>query len=342
MRKRLGAAIVAASLGCGAAQASSYSTIYSFGDSLSDVGNIFAATGGAIPAPSFPSGAPAYFDGRFSNGPNWVDDLSAKLGLGPVTPSAEGGNDFAVGGAQTGPTSVNPGVPLVDLNYQVQEFKVLDPSPTPGALYTLDIGANDIGNALSAYGKNPSFDLTGFLTEAVANTVGAIDTLYSDGARDLLYYEVPDLSLVPAFEAAGPLGGELAMQFNYAVLAEIKPLEAGGLTVFDVPIFSALQTIVSYPYRFGLTNVTSPCISGNFEAPGTECADPSQYLFWDDEHPTATGQSLTANLAYDVLSGAPDPISTPEASTWAMMLIGFGGLAFAYRRVRPARAARAA
>jgi phospholipase/lecithinase/hemolysin len=343
MRKRLGAAVVAASFACGAAQASSYSTIYSFGDSLSDAGNIFAVTHGAIPAPSFPSGAPAYFDGRFSNGPNWVDDLSAKLGLGPVIPSAEGGNDFAVGGAQTGPTSVNPGVPLVDLNYQVQEFGVLDPSPKTGALYTLDIGANDIGNALSAYAKSPStFDLTGFLTQAVSNTVTAIDSLYADGARDLLYYEVPDLSLVPAFEAGGPLGGDLAAAFNYDVLAEIKPLEAGGLTVFDVPIFSALQTIVDYPYRFGLTNVTSPCISGNYVAPGTECADPNQHLFWDDQHPTATGQALTADLAYNVLNGAPDPISTPEASTWAMMLIGFGGLGFAYRRTRPARAARAA
>ena len=346
MRKGLGAAIVAASLGCSAAQASSYSTIYSFGDSLSDVGNIFAATGGAIPAPFFPPPPfppkPAYFDGRFSNGPNWVDDLSAKLGLGPVTPSAAGGNDFAVGGAQTGPTSVNPGVPLVDLNYQVEEFDVLHHSADSSALYTLDIGANDIGNALSAYGKDPkTFDLSGFLSSAVSNTVGAIDTLYRDGARDLLYYEVPDLSLVPAFEAGGLLGGKLATQFNYDVLTEIKQNDP-GLTVFDVPIFSALQTIVNYPYRFGFTNVTSPCISGNFEAPGTGCADPNQYLFWDDEHPTAATQSLTADLAYSVLNGAPDPIATPEASTWAMMLIGFAGLAFAGWRARPTRLARAA
>ena len=56
------------------------------------------------------------------------------------------------------------------------------------------------------------------------------------------------------------------MQFNDDVLAEIKPLP--GLTVFDVPIFSALQTIVSNPARFGFANVTGPCISGNFESPG--------------------------------------------------------------------------
>ena len=95
------------------------------------------------------------------------------------------------------------------------------------ALYTLDIGANDIGNAIAAYAQNSSFDLSSFLTQAVGNTVGAIDALYGDGARDLLYYEVPDLSIVPAFEAAGPLGGELAMAFNQGVLAGIKPARIG-------------------------------------------------------------------------------------------------------------------
>jgi phospholipase/lecithinase/hemolysin len=342
MRKRLGAAIVAASLGCGAAQATTYSAIYSFGDSLSDAGNLFTASFGAIPAPLFPSGAPAYYNGRFSNGPNWVDDLSEKLLGVPASPSLAGGNDFAWGGAQTGTTSVSGTQLVPSLDEQVTMFGLADPSPNPNALYTLDIGANDIGNALSAYGSNHSFDLSGFLSSAVANTVSAIDTLYTDGARDLLYYEVPDLSLVPAFEAGGPLGGELAMQFNYDVLAGIKPLESDGLTVFDVPIFNALQTIVTYPDRFGFTNVTSPCISGNYDSPGTECADPDQYLFWDDEHPTATGQALTADLAYDVLTGAPDPISAPEASTWAMMLIGFAGLAYAGWRARPARLARVA
>jgi phospholipase/lecithinase/hemolysin len=340
MRKRLGLAVLTASLACGAAHATTplYSAIYSFGDSLSDAGNVFAASGGTIPMPP-------YFAGRFSNGLNWVDDLSEKIVGVPASPSLAGGNDFAWGGAQTGTTSVSGTQIVPSLDEQVGLFKIADPSPKAGALYTLDIGANDIGNALSAVAKDPSFDLSGFLTQAVDNTVGAVDALYAGGhgARDLLYYEVPDLSLVPAFMAGGPLGGELAMQFNEDVLAGIKPLESGPdpLTVFDVPIFSALRTIVTYPARFGFTNVTSPCLSGNFESPGTECADPSQYLFWDHEHPTAHGQALTAELAYDVLTGAPDPISAPEVSTWTMMLIGFSGLAFAGWRAGAARAAKA-
>ena len=329
MKSHVGLAVLAASLACGAAHATTptYSAIYSFGDSLSDAGNVYKLSFDTIPM--YP-----YFEGRFSNGPNWVDDLTEKLLGVAASPSLGGGNDFAWGGAQTGTTSVSGTQLVPGLDDQVGLFGIADPSPKPDALYTLDIGANDIGNALSAYAKNPSFNLSAFLSAAVGNTVGAIDTLYSDGARDLLYYEVPDLSLVPAFEKGGPLGGELAMQFNDDVLAGIKPLEADGLAVFDVPIFSALQTIVSYPARFGFANVTSPCISGSFEFPGTECADPNQYLFWDDEHPTAAGQALTADLAYDVLTGASDPIAAPEPSTWAMMLIGFAALGLAGWRAR--------
>jgi phospholipase/lecithinase/hemolysin len=330
MTKRLGVAVLAASLACSAAHAATYPAMYSFGDSLSDVGNAYIASGLiGTPVPI----SPPYAAGRFSNGPIWLDDLSAKLGLGAVSPSFAGGDDFAFGGAQTGPTNVNLGVPT-DLIGQVAAFHLQVPSPASDALYTLDIGANDIGNALAALAADPTFSLSTFLSDAVGNTVGAIDTLYSDGARDLLYYEAPDLSVVPGFEAAGSLGGELATQFNDDVLAGIKPLEAKGLTVFDVPIFSAIDKIVADPSRFGLTNVTSPCFSGGFETPGSVCADPNSFLFWDGEHPTAAVHALTADLAFDVLNSTTDPLLAPEPSTWAMMLIGFAGLSFAYWRAR--------
>ena len=71
---------------------STLAAIYSFGDSLSDAGNAYILDGGTKPLSP-------YSDGRFTNGNVWVQDLSRMLGLGPVTPSLTGGNDFAVGGA---------------------------------------------------------------------------------------------------------------------------------------------------------------------------------------------------------------------------------------------------
>ena len=67
--------------------------IVAFGDSLIDTGNLFAATG-QPPAP--------YFDGRFSNGPVWVEYLAGRLGIAPPTPSLTGGTDYAWAGAETG------------------------------------------------------------------------------------------------------------------------------------------------------------------------------------------------------------------------------------------------
>ena len=83
--------LVACSIAAHAA-ASSFDAIYVFGDSYSDVGNIFIATGGAKPAPP-------YYKGRFSNGPIWIDHLAGAYGL-TVTPSLKGGTDYAFGGAE--------------------------------------------------------------------------------------------------------------------------------------------------------------------------------------------------------------------------------------------------
>ena len=59
------------------AHAASFSGMVVFGDSLSDSGNLFTFTGEAVPA------SPPYFEGRFSNGPVWVEDLLDRLNAGP-------------------------------------------------------------------------------------------------------------------------------------------------------------------------------------------------------------------------------------------------------------------
>src|ERR1035438_1848931 len=95
MRKLYGALCVALSL-CltsivAQAKTPHFDALYVFGDSYCDVGNIFAATGGAVPA------AP-YYNGRFSDGPIWLDHVAGFLGV-PLTAALAGGTDYAFGGA---------------------------------------------------------------------------------------------------------------------------------------------------------------------------------------------------------------------------------------------------
>ncbi|HEY9665653.1 MAG TPA: autotransporter outer membrane beta-barrel domain-containing protein, partial [Coleofasciculaceae cyanobacterium] len=61
--------------------AATFNRMYVFGDSTSDTGNVFNASGRVLPP--FP-----YFNGRFSNGWNWVDYLAQDLNLNP-TPYTE-------------------------------------------------------------------------------------------------------------------------------------------------------------------------------------------------------------------------------------------------------------
>src|SRR5665213_843701 len=117
--------------------------IYSFGDSLSDAGNIYALTGGTIPS------AP-YSQGRFTNGPVWVQDLSIALGLGSASASLTGGTNFAYGDASTGTTPVHTGT-FIDLTGpagQLTQFHAANPVADPNALYTIWIGSNDISDIL--------------------------------------------------------------------------------------------------------------------------------------------------------------------------------------------------
>src|SRR3954469_12489797 len=69
---------------------------YTFGDSLSDSGNIFAATS-ALGAPNPPA---PYFQGRFSNGRVFTELLGNNLALAAVAPaSVKSSLNFAFGGA---------------------------------------------------------------------------------------------------------------------------------------------------------------------------------------------------------------------------------------------------
>jgi phospholipase/lecithinase/hemolysin len=78
-----------------------FSTIYSFGDSLSDAGNAwlltkssFASVAGLsaepVSPPYFQESYPNVNANVFSNGPLWTQDLSAALGLGTLAPSGVG------------------------------------------------------------------------------------------------------------------------------------------------------------------------------------------------------------------------------------------------------------
>jgi phospholipase/lecithinase/hemolysin len=329
------AAAATLTIATGQATASSpFSAIYSFGDSLSDVGNVYLATGGLEPASP-------YVAGQFSNGPVWVQDLAALMGLPALSPSLTGGNDYAWGGATTGsPYTNNPEVP--NLTAQVESFVAGHPSAPSTALYTFSFGANDLFAILGG--------MTGGLTpqQAVAyaaqTTASDASDLRAAGATDLMLFGVPNLGLTPKIQDAGVPGlpaeaSLLSQEFNADLLSD---LSGDGLTVFYIDAYDLLTDVVNDPGKYGFTNAIDPCWTGNFYgSDGTLCsllpAVQDQYVFWDSVHPTEGGHRLIADAGAALIG-----VAVPEPSSWAMMLLGSAGLGFAgYRASRKSAASPA-
>ena len=271
-----------------------FSAIYAFGDSLSDVGNVYLATnlatGGERPEPG-----PPYVDGQFSNGPIWVQDLAEMMSLPALTPSLINGNDFAWGGATAGAGAAVPS--LLD---QVGIFLAAKGGAPSNALYTFSIGANDLFGVLSGSAQPRG------LSQIAGDVAKAAQALELAGARHLMLFGVPNLGLTPMILTAGAPdlpaeASSLTRRFNETVLADIAA-EAPRLAVYYIDAYGLLTDVVSDPGRFGFANVTDPCWTGEiagYLGGGSLCSElqdvQNRRLFWDSAHPTQAAHRLVAD-----------------------------------------------
>ena len=139
MRKILGYSITAAFLGLAPlatmAVTPTYDALTVFGDSYCDVGNLFLATGGA-------EAPPPYYNGCFSNGPIWLDNVAGFLGV-PLRPSVLKRTDYAFGGAWVTEPASGTGVPSI-----LEQVKMYSSQHNgkadPDGLFILEGGGNDI------------------------------------------------------------------------------------------------------------------------------------------------------------------------------------------------------
>ncbi len=289
--------------------------MYVFGDSLSDVGNAYILSGGTTPA------SPPYSNGRFTNGNVWVQDLATQYNLPAVQASLNGGNDYAVGGATTSSTGVG------NLGWQLNQFAAANQGgANPNGLYMIWIGSNDLDAILASNPPLTAQQAAAAALQVVQNIDGAIQTLAGEGAKNFLLADVPDLGKTPDAIAAGAAGvaaaSSLSSYFDTALDTSLAAFAVpGGPNITFMDTYQVLDNAVSNPGAYGLTNVTTPCLSENAQNQPVVCANPSQYLFWDGLHPTATGQQIVADVAYQTI---PE-IAVPEPATWTLLL---GGAAF--------------
>lgn len=275
------------------------SAIIVFGDSISDTGNVFLATNGAVPV------SPPYFNGRFSNGSIWVEALADAFELA-VTPLLAGGTNFAVGAARAS-RDLEVVIPqgsftVPSLLSQVDLFFDRFGKADSDALYIIFIGGDDIRSILIE-GLDPMTTID----TAIANIATAISDLADSGARKFFVPTVPNVGRSPESAALGPdvpaEATDLSVLFNQTLNTMLDTVEAErSVRIFRLDTFALLEDIVSNPETFGLTNVTDGCLDGDEFSGGTPCDDPDSYLFWDSMHASVAGHAILAEAALGAIA----------------------------------------
>jgi len=301
-----------------------FTSLYVFGDSLTDSGNNALAIGAngaqVITGNSYIPTQP-YGGGTYSNAGVWVTPFAAGLGLAASSaPSLLGGGNYAYGGARTTLNGSVGGFPPSAATQLGGYLGSTSGTASASALYVIAIGGNDVRDTLSAVAASPANAATiiGTAAATFAASVGSmVDTLQAAGAQRIVVWDAPNVAAAPAVRAQGGTAIAVATStvgaFNSALGARLTG--EAGVSIFDIA--GLFNTVVANPGAYGFSNVTDACgaISG---------CNPANYLFWDGIHPTSAAQQITANAMLAAV--------VPEPASVLMMALGLSSLLLLRRR----------
>lgn len=288
---------------CSAVNAASLKNMVVFGDSLSDNGNLYEYMHHEIPQ------SPPYFNGRFSNGPVWVERLAEVYFPGQ---GASHLTDYAFGGAGV---SENPedDDTLFTLKREIDSYLLAHQDRADSkSLFIVWIGANN-------YFAIPE-DVEGSVALVNEGIKHSLQRLSAAGAKHILILNLPDLGKIPAarmFDAEAMLSN-LAAHHNQALAVTVHDLQqnykATAWLYYDVN--ELFNDMLTNPQHYGFSNTQDTCytvdvdeassqsilkIARRLKAHNKDCAP---YLFFDPVHPTAAAHQIMAETAHQLLDKA--------------------------------------
>jgi phospholipase/lecithinase/hemolysin/uncharacterized protein YhjY with autotransporter beta-barrel domain len=327
-RALIGASAIALSaLAASPASAQNVDRIVAFGDSLADSGNALylLLNSPAVPPATKAQLAALYPTGRFSGGTNYIDTLSLILGVPTL--------NYAVGGAQTGPSNQFTGLP----GFAVETGIFLSGATPPGTIFpantgfqegdllALSIGVND-GRAF--YQTNPGGTTAQAQAAAaisVATATASLDLLVAAGAPTISFVALnagltPDVLVNPALAA---LGNAFSTSFNAGFQTTLAGYAANGVMVHYLEGATVLANVAANPGAYGINALYCPA------APDPTCIlNADGYLFYADGiHPTSDGmriiaQYVAAQLTAPLTLQAPSDIAIDTARQFGRTLSG--------------------
>ena len=336
---KLSASVLALAViaGCGGGSTSTpskpqFSSVVSFGDSLSDVGSYTPAT--VNPATGVAAG------GKFTTnpGPIWIEDIAAKVGVA-ITPNVVGYGSqmvscpkpsctgYGQGGSRV--TDINgighaTGALTIPMKTQMDNYLAANTSYKPTDLVFVYGGNNDVfyqsgyvaavvGQASAAPGATPA-SVQAATQQAVATATAGMQTaatelagyvrdkILAKGAQYVVVMNLPDSSATPYGQtlpaSSQGLITSLVGAFNTTFQKSISDM---ALNVLVVDANAANKDVFSNSVQYGVTNSTMPVCdlsklpggSSLFCNANTLIAGAnSGYLFADGVHPTTFGHKL--------------------------------------------------
>jgi thermolabile hemolysin len=309
-------ALLALGFSLQSANAQKISAIVAFGDSLSDLGNTYnylsSVSLGFVEYSSY------YYDqGRWSDGPVWVEDLARLLGFTALQRN-DGknlyGTDFAWGGSTSADGYTRfwvPGYALPNLRTQIESY--IDLLLTPDArmpnisetLFSVWSGGNDVIYYVQSYWYWVTPE------EVRDHIVNAITTLYNEGGRYFLVPNLPPLGQKPNFRtnrAWRIKANNFVQQYNSLLSTALTqlPQTLAGIKIIKFDVFELFKDVLDHYQAYDLSNVTDAAFTYSSYLPnyGKVVKNPNEYLFWDGTHPTVVGHEIVGESAYDSVQSA--------------------------------------
>lgn len=244
-----------------------------FGDSLSDNGNFYNHSNHTLPK------YPPYYNGRFSNGYNWADDVSydlfSKFGISS--------DNYAVGGATALLHNPFHGYLPVSISMEIADYKVRNLfSNKDNTLYCIWIGGNDYLQGAS--------DPDQATNDVVNSIVSAVQSLASNDGAEFLIISMPYLPLTPEAKIKNLVDNYTQLvtlhnqKLHQAILNLRTQYPNTKIIEFNFADHQILRQIVhsqayrdqiNKTYHINITNVTDACWTGGITKPSPKLIEQS-------------------------------------------------------------------
>lgn len=279
------------------ASATPLNNLVVFGDSLSDNGNFYEYMKHQLPV------SPPYFEGRFTNGPVWVELLLKSY---YPTNSKKHLLNYAFAGAGVMEND-NDEDELFTLSREIDSYLLShNGRADENSMYVVWIGSNNY-LGVPENGEQMLMDVNKGIQHS-------LHRLVEKGAKHILVVNLPDLGRIPvaaSFEAEELLS-YLSKQHNTMLRASMSDFERLYPEVqwlyFDINV--TFNDMMQHPERFGFSNVTDTC----YEAMIPKTSKPSVLKLVASIHPKQHQNEIDACTGYLFF----DPVH-PSAAAHAMM-----------------------